>query len=76
MVIGYLKFMYRYKGDMSVVVNGLNVGDYIQVLLVDGSVFEGEIVSLGVNHMIVDDVRAFGDMVGIEYKYIIEYEVR
>lgn len=61
---------------MSVVVNGLNVGDYIQVLLVDGSVFEGEIVSLGVNHMIVDDVRAFGDMVGIEYKYIIEYEVR
>ena len=61
---------------MSAVVNGLNVGDYIQVLLVDGSVFEGEIVSLGVNHMIVDDVRAFGDMVGIEYKYIVDIRVR
>lgn len=61
---------------MSAVVNGLNVGDYIQVLLVDGSVFEGEIVSLGVNHMIVDDVRAFGDMIGIEYKYIVDIRVR
>lgn len=56
--------------------NGLNVGDYIKVILVDGSIFEGEIVSLGANHMIVDDVRAFGDMVGIEYKYIIDYRVR
>ena len=57
-------------------INGLNVGDYIKVLLVDGNIFEGEIASLGVNHMIVDDVRAFGDMVGIEYKYIIDYRVR
>ena len=57
-------------------INGLKVGDYIKVMLVDGSVFEGDIVSLGVNHMIVDDVRAFGDMVGIEYKYIIDYRVR
>ena len=61
---------------MSAVVNGLNVGNYIQVLLVDGSVFEGEIVSLGVNHMIVDDVRAFGDMISIEYKYIVDIRVR
>lgn len=57
-------------------INGLKVGDYIKVMLVDGSVFKGDIVSLGVNHMIVDDVRAFGDMVGIEYKYIIDYRVR
>ena len=57
-------------------INGLNVGDYIKVLLVDGNIFEGEIVSLGVNHMIVDDVRAFGDMVGIEYKYIVDIRVR
>lgn len=56
-------------------INGLNVGDYIWVMLIDGSVFEGDIVSLGVNHMIVDDVRAFGDMVGIEYKYIVEYKI-
>lgn len=54
----------------------LNVGDYIKVMLVDGSVFEGEIVSMGDNHMIVDDVRAFGDMVGIEYKYIVDIRVR
>lgn len=54
----------------------LNVGDYIKVMLVDGSVFEGEIVSMGANHMIVDDVRAFGDMVGIEYKYIVDIRVR
>lgn len=57
-------------------INGLKVGDYIKVLLVDGNIFEGEIASLGVNQMIVDDVRAFGDMVGIEYKYIIDYRVR
>ena len=57
-------------------INGLKVGDYIKVMLVDGSVFEGDIVSLGVNHMIVDDVRAFGDMVGIEYQYIVDYRVR
>ena len=54
----------------------LNVGDYIKVMLVDGSVFEGEIVSLGVSHMVVDDVRAFGDMVVIEYKYIVDIRVR
>ena len=54
----------------------MKVGDYIKVMLVDGSVFEGDFVALGVNHMIVDDVRAFGDMVGIEYKYIIDYRVR
>lgn len=57
-------------------INKLNVGDYIKVLLVDGNIFEGEIVSLGVNHMIVDDVSAFGDMVGIEYKYIVDIRVR
>ena len=57
-------------------INGFNVGDYIKVLLVDGNIFEGEIVSLGVNHMIVDDAIAFGDMVCIEYKYIVEYRVR
>ena len=57
-------------------INGLSVGDYIKVMLVDGNIFEGEIVSLGVNHMIVDDVRAFGDMVGIEYKYIVDIRVR
>lgn len=56
-------------------INGLKVGDYIKVLLVDGNIFEGEIILLGVNHMIVDDVRAFGDMVGIEYKYIVEYKI-
>ena len=70
------EILVQYKGDMIAVVNGLNVGNYIQVLLVDGSVFEGEIVSLGVNHMIVDDVRAFGDMIGIEYKYIVDIRVR
>ena len=57
-------------------INKLNVGDYIKVLLVGGNIFEGEIVSLGVNHMIVDDVSAFGDMVGIEYKYIVDIRVR
>lgn len=56
-------------------INGLKVGDYIKVLLVDGNIFEGEIILLGVNHMIVDDVREFGDMVGIEYKYIVEYKI-
>lgn len=57
-------------------INKLNVGDYIKVLLVDGNIFEGEIVSLGVNHMIVDDVSAFGDMLGIEYKYIVDIMAR
>lgn len=57
-------------------INGLNVGDYIKVMLVDGNIFEGEIVSLGVSHMVVDDVRAFGDMVVIEYKYIVDIRVR
>ncbi len=57
-------------------INGLSVGDYIKVMLVDGNIFEGEIVSLGVSHMVVDDVRAFGDMVVIEYKYIVDIRVR
>lgn len=57
-------------------INGLSVGDYIKVMLVDDNIFEGEIVSLGVSHMVVDDVRAFGDMVVIEYKYIVDIRVR
>ena len=57
-------------------INGLSVGDYIKVMLADGSIIEGEIVSLGANHMVVDDVSAFGDMVGIEYKYIVDIRVR
>ena len=61
---------------MSAVVNGLNVGDYIQVLVTDGMVFEWVTVSIGVNHMIADSGSDFSGRVCIEYKYIIEYEVR
>ena len=57
-------------------INGLDTGDYIKVLIVDSSVFEWVTVSIGVNHMIADNISDFGGRVCIEYKYIVEYKVR
>ena len=52
-------------------INGLDTGDYIKVLIVDSSVFEWVTVSIGVNHMIADNISDFGGRVCIEYKYIL-----
>lgn len=43
------------------------IGDYVVVTLMDGTVFEGEIVRIGNDNIVVDDVSAFGDWVFIEF---------
>lgn len=48
--------------------------DYIRVKLLDGTIFEGEIVKVGSNHIVIDDVRAFEDWVFIELCNIVEIE--
>lgn len=47
------------------------IGDYVKVTLVDGTIFEGELVRLGKDNMVVDDVSAFGDWVFIEFSNIM-----
>uniref|UniRef100_UPI004057C94A hypothetical protein n=1 Tax=Acetatifactor sp. TaxID=1872090 RepID=UPI004057C94A len=52
--------------------NNYSLGDYVIVSLVDGTVFEGEIVRIGSDNIVVDDVAAFGDWVFIEFMNIRE----
>ena len=48
------------------------IGDYVVVTLMDGTVFEGEIVRIGNDNIVVDDVTVFGDWVFIEFRNIRE----
>ncbi len=50
----------------------LRIGDYVMVTLKDGTVFEGDVVRVGADNMVVDDVSAFGDWVFIEFRNIID----
>lgn len=52
--------------------NNLTVGDYVVVTLADGTVFEGELVRIGKDNIVVDDVTVFGDWVFIEFRNIRE----
>ena len=50
----------------------LRIGEYVMVTLKDGTVFEGDVVRVGADNMVVDDVSAFGDWVFIEFRNIID----
>lgn len=45
---------------------GLCIGSYVIVTLADGEVLEGSIVKIGNGHIVIDEVRTFGDWVFIE----------
>lgn len=51
--------------------DNLVIGDCIRVTLVDGTIFEGELVRLGKDNMVVDDMTVFGDWVFIEFSNIM-----
>ena len=46
-------------------------GEYVKVLLADGMILEGEVVRVGADNMVVDDVSAFGDWDFIEFRNIV-----
>ena len=52
----------------------INQGDYIKVKLLDGTIFEGDVVKVGNNNMVIDDIQAFGDWVFIEFCNIVGIE--
>lgn len=52
----------------------INQGDCIKVKLLDGTIFEGEVVKVGNNNMVIDDIQAFGDWVFIEFCNIVGIE--
>lgn len=54
--------------------SNLGLGDYVVVTLADGMVFEGEIVKIGNDNIVVDDVSAFGDWVFIEFRNIVDIQ--
>ena len=51
------------------------VGQYVRVMLMDSSIIEGDIVAVNNDSIIVDDVVAFGDMIRIEFEYIVDFRV-
>lgn len=53
----------------------IKCGDYAVVKLADGTVFEGEIVRMGVDNLVVDDKRTYGDWVFIEFYNIVDIQV-
>lgn len=44
---------------------------YVTIETYNGDVYEGELVRVGAEHCVVDDVGAFGDMVVIRYSDIV-----
>lgn len=51
-------------------------GDYIEVLLKDGTVMRGTLEKVGVDHIVIDEDSVFGDWVFIYFVNIINIEVR
>ena len=53
----------------------IKCGDYAVVSLADGTQFEGEIVRIGNDNLVVDDKRTYGDWVFIEFYNIVNIQV-
>lgn len=51
-------------------------GDYIEVLLKDGTVMRGTLEKVGADHIVIDEDSVFGDWVFIYFVNIINIEVR
>ena len=51
-------------------------GDYIEVLLKDGTVMRGTLEKVGADHIVIDEDSVFGDLVFIYFVNIINIEVR
>ena len=51
--------------------DGYGIGDFVTVLLADNTIIKGEIVRVGADHFVIDDVIAFGDWVFIEFCNIL-----
>lgn len=52
------------------------LGDYIEVLLRDGTVMSGTVEKIGSNHLVLDEDSAFGDWVFILYANIIDIKIK
>lgn len=49
----------------------VNLGDYIQVELCDGTMMKGEVIRVGANHFVLNEDRIFGDWVFIYFCNIL-----
>lgn len=47
-------------------------GDYVEILMRDGTVMSGTVEKIGSNHLVLDEDRAFGDWICIYYADIID----
>lgn len=52
------------------------LGDYIEVLLRDGTVMSGTVEKIGSDHLVLDEDRTFGDWVFILFSDIVNIEVK
>lgn len=50
----------------------IGLGSYVVVTVADGTVLEGQIIKMGMDHIVLDEVRAFWDWVFIEKYNIVE----
>ena len=53
----------------------MSIGDYVKLCLADGTIIEGTVVKMGQDHVVIDEVRAFGDWVWIELVHISDIEI-
>ena len=51
-------------------------GNYVEVLLRDGTVVSGTLEKVGMDHIVIDEDSAFGDMVFIYFVNIANIEVK
>ncbi len=48
------------------------IGDYIEVLLRDGTIMRGTVERIGNNHLVLDEDKVFGDWVFIYFVNIVD----
>ena len=49
----------------------INIGDYVIVTLANANILEGELVKIGTDFIVIDDVSAFGDWVYVNFYDIV-----
>ena len=49
----------------------INIGDYVIVTLANANILEGELVKIGTDFIVIDDVSAFGDWVYVKFYDIV-----